>query len=236
MSLKSVLAVTAIIAISAIIFKTNIQHVNVATTEPNAPGKVFQIGFDKCGTMTLWQFFKDNGIASIHHGKGKLAVSMHNNHINNKPLIAAKYAHYIVYTDMERLDADQPIDIGMTLFQELDRQYPGSKFILNTRDKKAWLKSRSMSRMNIMTKQTLLHRTARRQQKSLEQVLEQWSKEWDEHHKAVIAYFKDRPQDLLVFNIETDPPEKLCEFFKDQFILDPKLYSHVNKTIEKTSV
>ena len=63
-----------------------------------------------------------------------------------------------------------------------------------------------------------------------------WSKEWDDHHLAVKEYFKNRPNDLIVFNIDTDPPEKLIEFFKDNFILDAKFYGHLNKTAKREQI
>lgn len=53
-----------------------------------------------------------------------------------------------------------------------------------------------------------------------------WSKEWDEHHAAVIEYFKDRPNDLLVFNIEKDNPQELVDFLANAYDLDAQHYKH----------
>ena len=68
---------------------------------------------------------------------------------------------------------------------------------------------------------------------SKEEVLAKWSKEWDDHHHAVLEYFKDRPNDLVVFDIDTDAPEKLVAFFKDNFALNPKFYAHLNQTAKR---
>ncbi len=193
------------------------------------PVKVFQIGFSKCATVTLAAFFGANGVRAIHHDTGRLAVSIYNNHLEHKPLITRKYKPYYVYTDMEKIYSHPIIEIGPLLFKELDKQYPGSKFILNTRDKQAWLKSRARHKPT-RDKIEQLDLSAQLTNTSRDAVLAQWSKDWDEHHAAVIEYFKDRPQDLLVFNIDTDPPEKISEFFQDYFRLDPRLYPHINKT------
>lgn len=197
------------------------------------PVKVFQIGFSKCGTVTLASFFNDNAIASVHHDYGKLAMSMYHNWREGKPLIDEDYKDFWVYTDMERMYGIPPVNVGMLMFKELDKQYPGSKFILNTRNKEAWLKSRSLHPLSRQNKTTILEINMKNLNMTREQVLAMWAKEWDDHHKAVMEYFKDRPQDLIVFNIDTDPPEKLAEFLKDNFYLDTSKYEHRNKTTER---
>lgn len=195
------------------------------------PVKVFQIGFNKCGTSTLTDFFNENGVKSVHCDDGKLAVDIWNNHLSHKPLLSEKYDQYWGYFDMEEPYANPPIYIAQKLFRELDKQYPGSKFILNIRNKAAWIKSRSLHRntfgisyLEIMTQKYKISKDA---------VLKMWANEWDAHILAVLKHFKDRPNDLLVFNIDEDKPEKFCDFFKDNFVLDPKLYAHKNKTLTK---
>ena len=192
--------------------------------------KVFQIGFSKCGTATLAGFFNANGIRTIHHQFGHLAFTMYDNYKNNKTLLAPIYQHYIVFTDMENMFYDPPINIGMIMFKEIDKQYPGSKFILNVRDKNAWLKSRSLHPINNRNSTTILELNAEILHTTKEEVLSRWSKEWDDHLRAVKDYFKDRPNDLLVFDIEKDEPQKLVNFFKEDFNLDAKYYKHLNKT------
>lgn len=194
------------------------------------PIKVFQIGFSKCGTVTLANFFSSNGIPTIHHGSdGILPLTMYQNHQQNRPLISPEFNQYYVFTDLDLLQHEPQISIGMQLFKELDKQYPDSKFILNTRDKTAWLKSRSRQTV-APDRKTLLQITAQMHGISTDEVLNRWSQEWDDHHRAVQEYFKDRPNDLLVFNIETDDPEKIVSFFKDYFILDKRLYTHQNRS------
>lgn len=191
--------------------------------------RVFQIGFNKTGTSSLCAFLNDNGIKSVHYDDGALADDIWKNYLNNKPLISKKYNKHIGFFDMENINATPPIYIAQTLLQELDMQYPGSKFILNTRNKQAWIKSRCAHMMN--TGISYQKQIAQKYNMSDAAVIEKWSQEWDEHHKYVITYFQDRPNDLLVFNIETDTPEKLQQFLKEHYDLDTRKYGHLNKTV-----
>lgn len=206
------------------------QYASMVAHAIRKPVKVFQIGFSKCGTSTLNFFFSQNGISAIHHDHGRLAVSIYENAHNGFPLLSQNYEKFFLFTDMEKMYADPPISIPMLFFKELDRQYPGSKFILNTRDKQDWLKSRAKHPVGTNFTETLLEKNSQILKVTPEEVLERWSIERDQHHQAVIEYFKDRPDDLLIFDIDKDSPEKITAFFKDYFVLDPKLYKHINKT------
>jgi glycogen synthase len=193
-------------------------------------GRIWAIGFNKCGTTTIFEFFNKNGIPSMHHGKkGHLATSIYQNHLDGKMLLSDEYSKYKAFFDIENIYADPPIYITQTLFKELDKNYPGSKFILNTRDKSDWIKSRR-SHVDPTNNKRYVDVLCESYGINEAELIARWSKEWDAHHAAVTEYFKDRPQDLLVFDIDNDSPEKICEFFKDMIALDPSLYGHHNKT------
>lgn len=203
--------------------------INASRKLPLKEVRVFQIGFNKCGTTTISDFFNANGIASVHYDDGKVAQDIWNNYNSNQPLISQKYDKYKAFFDMQNIHHTPPLFIAQTLFKEFDKQYPGSKFILNLRDKNAWLKSRSNHKT--MYGISYLELAALRHNLSKEEVIENWSKEWDMHNAAVLEYFKDRPNDLLVFNIETDSADKLRNFFIENYILDVTKYTIKNKTI-----
>lgn len=196
------------------------------------PVKFFQIGFSKCGTKTLSEFFRNNYVATVHHEFGYLAITMDKNYKEGLPLISKGYDSYYGFFDMERLYDLPLISIPKLYFKELDKQYPGSKFILNTRNKEAWLRSKARHPA-YHQKMRWLDLHAKFFNKSKAEVLQMWSDEWDEHYSAVLEYFKDRPNDLLVFDIDNDKPEKICEFFKEYFRLDPKLYEHKNRSVDR---
>jgi hypothetical protein len=191
------------------------------------PIRIFQLGFSKCGTGSIAAFFQANGIPAVHHDDGHLPWSINENHRRGRPLISPRYNDIYVFTDMEAIYMNPQIKVGQNLFRELDKQHPGSKFILNTRNKAAWLKSRAAQPIG-KNNTPLLEISASILNISRDEMLKEWSQEWDEHHKTIIEYFKDRPNDLLIFNIEQDPPEKMRDFFKDNFKLDAKHWSKTN--------
>lgn len=203
---------------------------NIRGVYVNQP-RVWAIGFNKCGTTTIYDFFRKNKIPSTHYGlkNNTLASSIYNNYLNGKPLLSPEFSKFKAFFDMEDIYAQSPIYITQTLFKELDANYPGSKFILNTRDKDDWIKSRC-AHVDPMNKKRYVDVLCEAYNISEADLITRWNQEWDEHHANVIEYFKDRPQDLLIFNIDTDNAEKICEFFKDTFELDPSLYEHCNKT------
>ena len=110
-------------------------------------------------------------------------------------------------------------------YKLLDKQYPNSKFILNTRNKQKWLKSR----INHQNGQYLSH-LAKEFQLSENEMIQKWSDEWDYHHLEVISYFYEKPNKLIIFDIEKDNPVKLEKFFKNNFNLNTKFYGHYGKT------
>ena len=170
--------------------------------------RIFQIGFNKCGTRTMCKFFKQNGVNSVHYDKGQIAGSMYRHLRNREPLIDIRYRDVTFFADMENIYKEDNLLYAQRLFRQLDRQCKNSKFILNTRNKNNWLKSRILHENGeyleyISNKLSLTKR----------EVVEKWEIEWDEHHLNVIDYFRYRPQDLLIFNIENDPIEKLIQFF-----------------------
>jgi hypothetical protein len=189
--------------------------------------KIFQIGFNRCGTLCLYNFFKDNKIPSIHWDNGNLSLTMKKNHEQNKPLLNG-LEKYVFFSDMEHFDADIGVFYSHVHFYKLlDEQNPESKFILNTRNVDNWIKSRLnhkfcgitgfyanfiMSRLNI----------------SLEQLLDKWRLEWDNHNKDVIEYFKGREDDLLIFDIENDDPQKIVDFLMEFYALKKNKFIKIN--------
>lgn len=181
--------------------------------------KIFQIGFNKCGTVSIYNFFENNGLKSIHWGMGMLAFTIKRNDEIGYPLLNG-YEHYDCFTDME--DVHKNIFIHLTHFKELDKQYPNSKFILNIRPVDKWINSRihHPNYLNCHKKITGLDEDG---------VIEHWKKQWEDHIESVKEYFKDRPNDLLVFDIESES-HKLVEFFSNYIEIKSTEFGHHNKT------
>ena len=104
---------------------------------------------------------------------------------------------------------------------EFDKMYPESKFILNIRDIEKWIKSRNdhgnytknlCKKLNV-TKEVLNQK---------------WREDYYNHKKSVITYFSDKPDKLLIFDIEKDSVQKLNDFFPE-LQLNAKHYKHKGK-------
>jgi hypothetical protein len=185
--------------------------------------KIFQIGFNRCGTVSLWQYFKSCGIPAVHWERGDLARSIYFQHTWNTKLLD-NYRDTMFFSDMESdvIINGKPswIYAHVDYYKLLDQQYPGSKFILNTRNVDDWIKSRSWFEINPGAPKTeyleyakLIHNT------DTDGIYKIWTKQWNDHHADVINYFKNRPEDLLIYDIDTDNTSKLINFFKDTLVL-----------------
>lgn len=158
------------------------------------PTRIFGIGMHKTGTTSLAKALTLLGYETLHWRHARQARDIYESVIahGTSPIL-------------ERHDAacDFPVAI---LFRELDRAYPGSKFILTTRDERDWLES------------VRNHWTADRNP---------WRRDWDDdcfthrlhtiiygrkafdaeimrsryrkHVAEVLGYFWERPGDLLTF-------------------------------------
>ena len=195
--------------------------------------KIFQIGFNKCGTSSLFKLFKDCSVPrlnAIHWDKGLLAHTIQQNILAGIPALSS-YEHFTFFSDMECLYVDKNsgevklLFSHVEFFEILDRQYPGSKFILNTRSLDSWLQSRlnhlvgwepvNNGRVGRM-KESIPYEQYNLKHYGLssrEDLLQKWRDDWYRHHQAVIQYFTERKDDLLVFDIEQDPLAYLKSFF-----------------------
>jgi hypothetical protein len=191
--------------------------------------RIFQIGFNKCATRTLYKFFKKNGIPSVHYDGGRIAGSMFRHHRNKCLLVDINYKNIVFFSDMENIFKEQyPLYVAQSLFKKLDRQFPNSKFILNTRDKEDWLRSRiahdNGDYIRIISEKMSLSKS---------EVIEYWRNMWDRHHREVLHHFRNRPNDLLVFNIDIHEPKRLCRFFQNELQLKASFFGHQGKTPEE---
>jgi hypothetical protein len=191
--------------------------------------KVFQIGFNKCGTDSISRLFKSSGYNAAHWEKGKLARTIKYN-LNNNIKILTGIENFMCYTDLDSTIDEFPNE-AFKYFKEIDKQYPGSKFILNLRNIDTWIESRIHH--NPFGKNSTKKYSDLFQQhyglKNIEEVKEYWKNDWETHIKNVLEYFKDRPDDLIVFNIETDNIDKLINFFnKFNIILYEKHWGKFN--------
>lgn len=164
--------------------------------------KVFQIGFNKCGTKFLTQLFDLNGYRGIHWEGGKLANDIIYSKASGSPPLKPWVGEYTVFTDMESVHRyGQPLLEGYKEFEYLDKSFPDSVFILNTRDVEDWIISRYMHQNGAYANFYAQHYKV-----EIDQLADIWHKDWIDHIAACRQYFS-RNEKFIEINIDTAEPE-----------------------------
>ena len=171
------------------------------------PTRVFGIGLHKSATTSLDEAFKKLGMDSLHWGQGEAPMIWYEmNALGRSPTLEKWYAL-----------CDMPIPL---LYRQLDKAYPGSKFILTVRDEVAWLASvqKLWSYKHNPTRHlwtvypisNVLHRALYGTHEFDALVfLERYRR----HNREVLEYFRDRPDDLLVMDMDKGGDwQALCDF------------------------
>lgn len=164
-------------------------------------GKVVGVGWAKTGTTTLGECFE---ILGLRHIPGQLHLVDHLEAGDIDPILE-------VARDYDAFE-DWP---WLLLYRELDEAFPGSKFILTTRDQDSWLRSYE----NMLATQGEARPKLMRRRRALyglpfpdvtaEQLLERVQR----HEREVRDWFRDRPEDLLVVDWAAgDGWQQLCDF------------------------
>lgn len=156
--------------------------------------KIFGVGLSKTGTNSLSEAMRILGYRAKNYLKNSDFLDLSNIDFTN----------------------DMPI---ITRYKSLDYMYPGSKFILTTRSKDSWLKSCEAHWRNStppkINSRKMLYRLELYGTLHFDKGL--FSHIYDEHHKEVLAYFKNRKSDLLTLPVHcTNKWEILCDFIGKQ--------------------
>lgn len=168
--------------------------------------KVFQIGFNRCGTRFLHQFLEQLGYRVVRWDRGRLATTMMENFKNGRRLLHGYDDRFNAFTDME--DYTSNVYAHMIFYRMLDEQYPGSRFILNTRSMDVWLNKRMESKEYVQESMAY-HRFH-----TIHDITNKWREDWIRHHEQVLAYFGEERigRDLLVYDVDHDNPQRLFVF------------------------
>ena len=162
--------------------------------------KIFGVGLSKTGTSSLARALEILGYRTKDYLGIETYVRGDLNSIYSKVI--------------EENDAftDTPIP---SFYQELDKEYPGSKFILTVRETTGWLKScKKQFTQKLDAKQNEAHKSLFRDLYGCSVFDEKLFKNgYDKFVNSVRDYFKDRPNDLLVLDIiGGDGWDKICPF------------------------
>jgi hypothetical protein len=188
--------------------------------------RIFFIGFNKTATTALHQFFESNGYTSYHHStksKKILAKTIHEN-IKAGRRVLSGIDGAIVYSDIIYSTHTEYIEAAL-YFKEIFKEYPESYFILQTRDMKDWLKSRS----NHNSDHPFVEKAASALTLTKDEVVDFWKTLRVEHHKNVVNFFR-RSSNFLIFTVDTDSVEVLIKFLENDFTLAQRHWRSHNLT------
>lgn len=171
---------------------------------------IFGIGLGKTGTHSLCEAMGILGYKSKHHPSRKdLKYKLDDYDFLNDHVIAWQYKF-------------------------LDHNYPGSKFILCTRELESWVKSYRDSAIpnsgSFFTRQSRFMLYGASQ---FDETL--WRKAHPKYYAEVFKHFANRKEDLLVMNIRAgDGWEKLCKWLgKDVLDIPFPWYKSINRWASK---
>lgn len=183
--------------IQKIVPKKALETLRAPSKVLNPDAKVFCIGLSRTGTLIIHKALSELGYNSIHYPRN---YNFENGRIKISQKVLEKFNAF----------SDTPFALA---FEELDQQYPGSKFIYSTRDLNGWLKSCSqlftaghfkdgpvVDLCNQLYGTTIFNENV-------------FKEAYEKHHHRILNYFSNRKKDLLIFNVFEDGNwEKLCSF------------------------
>jgi len=171
------------------------------------PTRIFGIGMHKTATTSLNRAFQILGFDSLHWGTGEAPKIWQEMNLTGESKTLEQF--YAL--------SDLPIPL---FYKELDKAYPGSKFILTIRDEAKWLNSVQKLwsyEHNPTRKLWDKYPISNRLHKAMYGIehfdSEVFINRYRAHNAEVIEYFKGRWEDLLVLDLEVENPwTYLCTF------------------------
>lgn len=128
--------------------------------------------------------------------------------------------HYPTQQELFSSSNDGATDIPVTIaYKELDKKFPGSKFVYTIRDKEEWIEAlrryinrKSSTRVSESSK--AIRRATYGTWTFNDDEWELYSNSYDFWLNDITQYFKDRPSDFIILNIvnRQDNPSKLYNF------------------------
>jgi hypothetical protein len=169
-------------------------------TQSTSP-KILGIGLSKTGTTSLF--------AALHRLGYRSATNRHLQRVG----LAGWFVGDFSPDYLAEWDAITDLPIG-TYFHDLDRRYPGSKFILTTRDIDTWLDSARRQWLRRPPPQEGFKLRVRLATYGITGFdAERFRFVFQAHERNVRQYFRDRPGDLMVMNLAAgDGWPELCRF------------------------
>jgi hypothetical protein len=159
--------------------------------------RIFNIGLNKTSTTSFHAAMEVLGFRSLHWGGPTAEQAVERAYASGEPLLTYLDARFDAFSDLGPLTFR---------YERLDREYPGSRFVMTVRPLEAWIASRRRH----------VEENVRRQASGdydgtfLVVEEERWRAQWTSHLEGTRAYFAGRA-DFLEIDISADPGwEPLC--------------------------
>jgi hypothetical protein len=173
--------------------------------------KIFNIGLPKTATTSLNEALKILGYRSLH---------------NPLKFRTLTYRHSIY--KYPRDDWDALTNFGEHFYPQLDQSYPNSKFILTLRDKDEWLRSAEKWFREPPKNPPIDYQGRLETFGCMTFHFDRFSYVYDLHTANAMAYFHNRPQDLLVLDCtKGNPWQQLCPYLNKSVPGQP--FPHLKK-------
>lgn len=185
-------------------------------TTPQARRKVFGIGWAKTGTTTLGRCLQ---ILGYDHQSQNLSLVPR--------LMRGEWTRVMEIAAARESFEDWP---WLVIYRELDRAFPGSRFILTCRDPHDWLESyRAMLAREGAASEDMNRIRSWLYGLPFPEVTETaLLARFNRHQEDVLSYFADRPADLLVVDwARGDGWPALCQFLESPTPAVP--FPHLNR-------
>lgn len=183
--------------------------------------KVFCIGFHKTGTSSL-----ANALQMLEYSVCRRLGSLQDLIPDNNVIeLIRNHKTQEILKALKPYDAfcDNPWPL---FYKEIDAFYPGSKFILTIREENSWIKSVLQYFKNSKTeiREIIYGEPSPIGNETI--YLERYRK----HNAEVLAFFKSRPDNLLIIDIEKEENQwaKLCQFLGKE--IPNQEFPHRNKS------
>ncbi len=178
-------------------------------------GRIFGIGLSRTGTTSLTSALDLLGYRTFHFPADDATRE-------RVMTLLANDGQRLRLPILERLDVVTDTPVAAT-FEALDAGYPGSKFILTTRDRRSWLESCDQLWASWAAPYLLEHgdEPLAAYIRAIHEDLyggstfdrARFSTAYDDYHERVRRHFRDRPGDLLSIDIcSGEGWAPLCQF------------------------
>jgi hypothetical protein len=172
--------------------------------------------------------FNKSGLNSVHFGgadqDSNIALKLHRNFMLGRPILSG-LEDFDAYSDISYCDGTVHIE-GNRFFRTLHAEYPDAFFILNTRNRDNWLRSRISQGSG-----SYLRRSASAYRCDETEIIDLWKEQFATHEAEVLRFFAERPGSrFLEFDIEEGDIDRVVRFLQPAHEILPRWWQKKKET------